>query len=66
MPQSEARLLQVAGSTGGDLGIAEDDLLGRAAAQGANDAGEDLLLADEGGGPRRAQTRSDRGPGLWG
>ncbi len=44
-----ANLLQVAGSTSGDLSVTEDDLLGSAAAQSAHDAGKDLLLADEGG-----------------
>lgn len=42
-------LLQVARGTSGDLGIAEDDLLSSAAAQGPHDASKDLLLADEGG-----------------
>ena len=42
-------LLEVARGAGGDLGVAEDDLLRRAAAERAHDARENLLLADEGG-----------------
>lgn len=44
-----AHLLQVARGAGGDLGIAKDDLLSGAAAQGAHDARKDLLLADQAG-----------------
>ena len=44
-----ANLLQVAGSTSGDLSVTEDDLLGSAPAQSAHNARKDLLLADEGG-----------------
>lgn len=43
-----AYLLQIAGSTSGDLSITKDDLLCCAAAQGAHNAREDLLLADQG------------------
>ena len=43
------RLLQVAARAGGHLGVAEDALLGGAAAQRAHNARKDLLLADEAG-----------------
>jgi len=41
--------LQVAGRAGRDLGVAEDDLLGGAPAERADDARKDLLLADQRG-----------------
>ena len=48
MPQPPHHL-QVAGCAGRDLGVAEDDLLGRAPAERADDARKDLLLADQRG-----------------
>ena len=48
-PAQGAHLLQVAGRARGDLSITKDDLLGSTAAESTHDAGEDLLLADEGG-----------------
>lgn len=47
--QRKKYLLEIAGGTRGDLGVPENDLLSSAAAEGSHDAGENLLLADEGG-----------------
>lgn len=42
-------LLQVAGGSGGDLGVTEDNLLSGTATEGAHDARNDLLLGDQAG-----------------
>lgn len=42
-------LLQVSTGSAGDLSLTKDDLLSGTATQGTDNAGKDLLLADQGG-----------------
>jgi len=44
-----SHLLQVSTGSAGDLSLTEDDLLSGTTTQGTNNAGKDLLLADQGG-----------------
>jgi hypothetical protein len=44
-----SHLLQVPAGSASDLCLSEDDLLSSTATQGADNAGKDLLLADQGG-----------------